>query len=490
MKIQLVAKLLSEIKTEVLVLPVWENGQMDMVDERVKEFLKDDPEFGKKYENQLLYTPGQKILLIGLGKKEKFNFEICQNFAGTAVKSQLLKVKELAIVPPQTENLSLGQIIYALTLGIEIATHNPSLTYKSDKQENKLSSALILVEKNQKEYQEALKKGVVVAESINLARKLGDMPANEMTPTYFLTLVKKIAKENRLKIKVVNEKMAKKMGMGAFAGVSSGSDEPSYMIALQYLGNLRSKEKLGLIGKGLTFDSGGISIKPSSGMHEMKYDMSGAAVVLGIMQALSKLKLKTNVVGIMAVTENLPSGKSLKPGDILRSYSGKSVEVLNTDAEGRLILIDALTFAQKDFKATKLIDLATLTGAIVVSLGDFTTGVFSNNSEFAQNLIQIGENIGEKFWQFPLGEEYEEMIKSDIADVTNIGHGGSMPGAAGSITAAQFLEKVVDKDKIWIHLDIAGTAWDLKPKPFRGPGATGVGVKSLVELIEGEYAKC
>lgn len=484
MKIQLVVKLLSEIQTDVLVLPVFETEKPDLKNPILEQFFKDNPKFGKKYESQLFFTPEQKILLIGLGKKDKFNFEVCQNFAGIATKSQLLKAKGLVIVPPQAENLSLSQIIYALTLGVEIATHDLSLSYKSEKQEIKLSSVQILVGKNQKEHQEALRKGIVVAEGMNLARKLGDMPANEMTPTYFLTLAKKIAKENRLKIKVIDEKMAKSLGMGAFVGVSAGSDEPSYMIALEYRGNIKSKEKWGLVGKGITFDSGGISIKPSSGMQEMKYDMSGAAAVLGLMQILAILKPRTNVVGVMAVTENLPSGKALKPGDILKSYSGKSVEVLNTDAEGRLILIDALTFAQKDFKATKLINLATLTGAMVISLGDFITGIFSNNAEFAQKLIQIGARVGEKFWQLPLGEEYAEMIKSDIADITNTGHGGSAPGAAGAITAAQFLEKAVEKDNPWIHMDIAGTAWDAKPRPFRGPGATGVGVKSLVELVE------
>lgn len=483
MKIQLVTKQLFKTKGGVLVLPVFEDEKMDFKNKTVEQFLKDNPKFGKLYETQLFYTPEGKVLLVGVGKKEKFNFEICQNFAGAAVKSQLLKTGELTLVPPQTENLSLKQMIYALVLGVEIAAYDPSLMYKSEKVERTLALVQILVEKG-KDYKEALKKGMVVAESINLARKLGDMPANEMTPTYFLTMAKRIARENKLKAAVITESKAKKMGMGAFAGVAAGSDEPSYMIALEYKGNPRSKEKLGLVGKGLTFDSGGISIKPSSGMHEMKYDMSGAAAVLATLQAAAKLNLKTNLVGVMGVTENLPSGKALKPGDIVKTYSGTTVEVLNTDAEGRLVLIDALSFAQKHFKVTKLIDLATLTGAMVISLGDFITGVFSNNDQFAQKIVQIGKEVGEKFWQLPLSEEYEEMIKSEIADVANIGHGGSIPGAAGSITAAKFLEKVVEKGKPWAHLDIAGTAWDLKPKPFRGPGAAGTGVKTLVELAE------
>lgn len=423
------------------------------------------------------------MLLVGIGKREKLNFETCQNYAGTAVKSLLAKSGGAVLLMPQSENISRDQVLYALGLGAEIAAHDSSLSYKSEKQEIKLHSVQIQIDKNQKTYQEILKKAVIVAESINLARLLGDMPGNEMTPTYFLSQAKKVTHEGRLKLNVIDEKKAKKMGMGAFCAVARGSDEPSYLLALEYHGNLRSKEKIGLVGKGLTFDSGGISLKPSSGMHEMKYDMCGAANVLGTMQAIARLKPKINVISIMAVTENLPSGKACKPGDIVKSYCGKTVEVLNTDAEGRMILIDALTLAQKDYKATKLIDLATLTGAMIVAFGDYISGVFGNNTEFVQDLVKAGKSVGEKFWEMPMDEVYEEMIDSDMADMTNVGHGGSMPGAAGSITGAKFLEKVIEKDRSWVHLDITPTAWDLKRRPFRGPGATGVGVKTLVELV-------
>lgn len=306
-----------------------------------------------------------------------------------------------------------------------------------------------------------------------------------MTPTYFLTEVKRLSKETKLKLTVLNEVQAKRKGMGAFVGVAQGSDEPSYMIALEYTGNLRSKDKWGVVGKGITFDTGGISIKPSSAMGEMKYDMCGAATALATIVAIAKLKLPVNVVSVMAVTENLPGGKAQRPGDIVTTYSGKTAEVIDTDAEGRLVLIDAVAYAQKDFKANKVIDLATLTGAIIIALGDYITGAFSNDPDFVNQIVKVGAEVGEKYWEMPMDEEFDEMIKGDFADIVNLGHGGSHRSAAGSTTGAKFIQAGIKEGTPWIHLDIAGTAWDMKPKPFRGVGATGVGVKTLVKLIEG-----
>lgn len=480
MKYRLVTKAQSST-TKIIVLPIFENDFSGQENKTVKEYLKANPKFGKKFETELLYGTTEKIFLIGVGKKEKFDFEICQNFAGAVIKSLINKTEEMTLILPDVP----FKKVEAVVLGIEIAAFDSTAKYKSEKQKTKLENVQIIVGKTQNGFMEELKKAQIVAKSINLARTLGDMPSNEMTPAYFLKMAKKIALQNKLKLTIIDEKKAQKQCMGAFVGVAKGSDEPSYLLSLEYKGNIKSKEKIGLVGKGLTFDSGGISLKPSSNMHEMKYDMLGAATVLGVMQAVAKLGLKTNVAGVMAVTENMPSGKALKPGDIVKTYCGKTIEVLNTDAEGRLILFDALTYAQKDLKATKIIDLATLTGAIVVALGDFITGVFSNNLEFVTQLIKAGKEVGEKFWQMPLDEEYEEMLKSDIADISNIGGGGSSPGAAGSITAAKFLEQAIEKNKTWIHLDIAGTAWDLSSKSYRSKGATGVGVKTLVELISG-----
>lgn len=483
MKIQLAAKPLTEIKDGFLVLPIFEDDRKDYGISVVKSYLSDYPKFGKLFESQILYSANSKILLIGAGKKDKFEFVRLQNLAGSAVKSLLKKTKSLSFVLPNEGKLSEEEKTYAASLGVEIASYDPTKDLKSNHEPYMLSSVEFLVDRAERGLQEGLKKGQIIADSINLTRKLGDLPANLMTPTYMLDTAKKIAKENRLKITVLDEKQAKKKGMGAFTGVAQGSDEPSFMIALEYTGDIKSKEKWAFVGKGITFDTGGISIKPSSAMHEMKYDMAGAAAVMNAISAIAKLNLKTNVVAVMAVTENLPGGRAQRPGDIVKSYCGKFVEVIDTDAEGRLVLIDAVSYAQKDFKATKVIDLATLTGAIIVSLGDHITGVFGNNKEFSKKFIDTAGKFGDKMWELPMYDEFNEMIKSDMADITNIGHGGSHRSAAGSITGAKFIEAGIEEGTDWIHLDIAGTAWDMKPKPYRGIGATGVGVKTLVELV-------
>ena len=304
------------------------------------------------------------------------------------------------------------------------------------------------------------------------------MPANEMTPTYFLNEAKKISKENGLKITVLDEAEAKKKGMGAFTGVAQGSDEPSFIIALEYNGNPSSKEKWGLVGKGITFDSGGLSLKPHQSMHEMKYDMCGAATVLAALQALAKLKMKVNSVGVMAVTENLPGGRAQRPGDIVRTYSGKTAEILNTDAEGRLVLGDALAYSKR-FNPGCVIDFATLTGACVVSLGDVYAGLFSDDDELVKKLTDAGEKTGELVWRQPLHEKYKELVKSNVADIKNVG-----PREGGAITAAIFLKEFVDCKK-WAHLDIAGTAYTKNNKNILNPfGGTGYGVRLALQLLE------
>lgn len=497
MKIQLGTKPLSEIKDAYLVLPIFEdnepegssrqpavaNSKEDYGQAVVKSFLVENPKFGKLFETQTLYSANSKILLIGAGKKEKFEFITMQNLAGAAVRKLLRKSKALSLVLPKQVDLSEEDRTYAASLGAEIAAFDPTKEFKSKHEPAMLTNVEFLVDRAERGVQEGLKKGQIMAESINLTRRLGDLPANIMTPTYFLDVAKKVAKENKLKLTVLDEKQAKRKGMGAFTGVAQGSDEPSYMIALEYSGDMKSKDKWAFVGKGITFDTGGLSIKPSSSMHEMKYDMSGAAAVMSAIATVAKLNLKVNVVAVMAVTENLPGGRAQRPGDIVKTYSGKFAEILDTDAEGRLVLIDAVSYAQKDFKAKKVIDLATLTGAIIVALGDHITGAFGNNPEFTKKFMEIAEKYGDKMWEMPMGEEFAEMIKSEMADITNLGHGGSHRSAAGSTTGAKFIEAGIEEGTKWIHLDIAGTAWDMKPKPYRGVGATGVGVKSLVELV-------
>lgn len=484
MKIQLVTKPLSEIKTEYVVLPIYEDRKSPF-NGIVSDFLADNPKFGKPLDTQLLYSKMTKFVLIGIGKKEKIDFAAVQNWIGTAVRYLVSKTKQVSIIMPQVDSLNSEEVGEAVAIGAEIGGFDPTKAYKSDSEPDKLNSLEIVVSRAEKGYQDGLKEGQIIAQSINLARKLSDMPANEMTPTYFLNEAKRIAKDNKLKISVIDEKMAKKMGMGAFVGVAQGSDEPSYMISLEYKGDIKSKDKWAIVGKGITFDTGGLNLKPDKHLSDMQYDMCGAAAALAIIETIAKLGVRTNIAAVMAVTENMPGGKAQRPGDIVRSYCGKTIEIGNTDAEGRLVLIDALAYAQKDLKTNKLIDLATLTGGIIAALGDFYTGVLGNNSEFTESLIQASKNVGEKMWQLPMDEEFAENVKSEVADLSNIGTNLASPSSAHAIMGAKFLEAAIENNNPWIHLDIAGSAIDKKKKPFRNVGATGAGIKTVVKLIQG-----
>lgn len=479
MKIQLTTKPLSEVK-DYLVIPVFEAQGSDFKNKDIQEFLKENPKFGKLYESYLFFSTDHKTLLVGLGKKDQLDFGRLQNYAGVAVRNLNTKTKVVALVIPKIDNLRAEAIGEAVAIGVEMASQDITTEYKSEAEAPKLTQVEILVERAERGYQDGLKKGLVIAEGINLSRRLGDMPPNEMTPTYFLNAAKKLAKDYKLKLTVLDEKQAKRKGMGAFVGVAQGSDEPSFMIALEYAGDIRSKEKWGFAGKGITFDTGGISIKPDNGMWEMKYDMCGAAAVMSTMLVIAKLGLKINACGVMAVTENLPSGRAQRPGDIVKTYSGKTAEIHSTDAEGRLVLVDVLSFIQKDLKATKLVDLATLTGAALVALGHTYTAAMGNNSEFMQRVIEAGKRVGEKMWELPMDEEYNELIKAPFADILNI---GTEPRSAGTIVGAKFLEAVIEDNRPWVHLDIAGTAWTTKPMPYASQGATGVGIKTLISLV-------
>lgn len=466
------------------VVPVWEGGRAVSSSKEADQFLKENPKFGKAYEAQLIYGSKDQILLLGIGKEEKIDLAAVQNWAAAVVRGQGTRAERVSLLPPISVKLDPVLVVKALGLGVEQGAYDPSQKYKSAGEPLKLKEVQVLLDKVGREEKEVLKEAEIIAQSINRARTLGDMPANEMTPAFFLGEAKKVARESGLKLTVIDEAKAKIRGLGAFLAVTKGSEEPGYVLVLEYNGKPAVKEKWGLVGKGITFDSGGISIKPDSGMNEMKYDMLGAATVLAVAEAAAKFKLKTNLVAICVVAENMPSGKASRPGDIIRSYSGKTVEILSTDAEGRLLLIDGLTLAQRDYKATKLIDVATLTGAVIVALGDFITGVFTNKPEFGAEVVETGEKVGEKFWLMPMDEIFDEMLKSDFADINNIGRGGSSPRAAGAITGAKFMERVIEDGRPWVHLDIAGTAWDMKAKPYRAAGATGEGIKTLVELVK------
>ncbi|MGH6929158.1 MAG: leucyl aminopeptidase, partial [Dongiaceae bacterium] len=319
-------------------------------------------------------------------------------------------------------------------------------------------------------------------DAVFFTRDLVSEPANVLFPESFAQRARELTKLG-VKIEILGEAQMKKLGMGALLGVGQGSERESQLVVMQWEGapDARNKAPVAFVGKGVTFDTGGISIKPAAGMEEMKWDMGGAGAVIGALHALAARKARANVVGIAGLVENMPSGTAQRPGDVVKSMSGQTIEVINTDAEGRLVLADALWYCRDRFKPQAMIDLATLTGAIMVSLGREHAGLFSNNDALAERLLAAGKGVGEPLWRMPLGEAYDKLINSDIADMKNIGN-----RYGGSITAAQFLQRFVN-DVPWAHIDIAGMAWTKKDSPTVPKGATAFGVQLLNHLVQEYY---
>ncbi len=325
------------------------------------------------------------------------------------------------------------------------------------------------------EAQRGANEGQAIASGQTLAKDLGNLPANVCTPRYLAEQAETLAKAyDRLSVTVLDEKAMEKLGMGALLAVARGSEQPPRLIALRYWGASDEDAPVALVGKGITFDTGGISIKPSRDMDEMKFDMCGAAGVLGVMKTCAELGLAINLVGVIAAAENMPSGRASRPGDVVTTLSGKTVEILNTDAEGRLVLCDALTWTQREHDPCELIDMATLTGACIIALGHHPSGLLANDEALAQRLAEAGQTAGDRVWRLPLWDDYQEQLKSNFADVANIGG-----RAAGTITAACFLWRFIDEDRPWAHLDIAGTAW----KSGKEKGATGRPVPLLAQYL-------
>lgn len=339
-----------------------------------------------------------------------------------------------------------------------------------------------------KSLKDRLKEIESVSEGVKYTRDLVSEPSNILTPTEYSKRIKKDLTKLKVKVKILGEKEMKAQKMNALLGVGQGSSNESQLVIMEYNGlgkNDKKSRPLGFVGKGVTFDTGGISIKPAANMWDMKYDMGGSAVVVGLIKALAARKAKVHVVGVVGLVENMPDGNAQRPGDIVSSMSGQTIEVLNTDAEGRLVLADALTYIQKHHKPELIVDLATLTGAIVVALANQYAGLFSNNDKLSENLTKAGLESDEKIWRFPLSKEYDEMIDSPVADMQNISNGKG----AGSITAAQFLKRFIEKDTAWAHLDIAGVTWADKPNNLCPKGATGFGVRLLNKFVKDNYEK-
>ena len=354
-------------------------------------------------------------------------------------------------------------------------------TVNKEKINSKIDYKIITLHKNKinsnYNYYNAIKEGIF------LTRDLVSEPPNILNPKTYVQEIKKLTKFG-LKVKAYDEKNLKKLGLNALLGVGQGSANDTYLVTIEWNGKKQSKEKpLAFVGKGVCFDTGGISLKPARFMEEMKYDMAGSAVVVGLLKSLALRKAKINAVGVVGLVENMPGSNAQRPGDIVKSYSGKTIEVLNTDAEGRLVLADALSFTEKKFKPKFIIDLATLTGAIIISLGEEYAGLFSNDDELSNNIFQASKNVNEKVWRLPLHKNYDKLINSPVADVQNINYAGG----AGSITAAQFLQRFILNKTPWAHLDIAGMAFSKKAANLNPGGATGFGVRLLNNLVKKFY---
>ena len=456
----------------------------------VRSVIETEELKGKEGETAYLHlaasgegAKAKRLLLVGVGERADYRAAQVSQFAGAAVRAlRARNVKTVGLVP-RLADADAALVSSSAVEGAIIGLFEPDKYRTIDKEERTIERLVVVIEGAD---DEALRRGVergrVVGESVNFTRDLANEPGAYMTPTIMAERAQEIANEFGLEIDVLDQSRIEEEGMGAFLSVARGSDQPPKLMVLKYMPDGKKSVEdgenyLALVGKGITFDTGGISIKPSENMELMKYDMTGGATVLGVMRAIAQLKPPIPILGVVPSTENMPSGKATKPGDVVRAMTGKTIEVINTDAEGRLILADAVAYAKK-LGATQVIDMATLTGAVSIALGDVNTGILGTDQKLIDEVIESGREVGEKFWQLPLDKEYTKQIKSDIADIKNVGG-----RKAGTITAAAFIKEFADGIS-WAHLDIAGTAWGDEAKPSRSKGPTGVAVRSLINFIE------
>jgi leucyl aminopeptidase len=492
MKTNLSFSLPAEVETECLVVVALDRGEkektrvtLETTDEAVKAaaagVLSSGEVSGKIFETTLVHNPGKlkakRLLILGGGKARDFSAFELRRVAGAAVRSLKSKsVRSFAFSLPEN-NLKADEAVKAVVEGAFVGNFDPD-TYKSDRKDQKIDRMTVVMRGDQGKLQQAVDEARIIGESQNFTRQLVNEPSNRMTPTILAEHARKMAAEVGITCEVYGADKIKELKMGAFWSVAQGSDEPPALIVMRYEpAGAPDEPVLGLVGKGITFDTGGISIKPADGMEKMKYDMAGGAAMIGSMRAIALLKPKVKVIGIVCATENMPSGHAQKPGDVQIAMSGKSIEIINTDAEGRLVLADGLYYARQ-LGCTHLIDAATLTGACVVALGYVNAGVFANDDQMYERFTRALDKAGEKMWRLPLDEEYKEVIRSNIADIVN--SGGRWGGA---VTAAMFLKEFAE-DTPWLHLDIAGTAWMEDNKPWIAKGPSGIAVRSLVEFAK------
>jgi leucyl aminopeptidase len=453
---------------------------------KIKEIVTKTSFEGKVNQSICIYDSSkknlEKIYLVGMGEKNKYSektFLKVINCFSAVCKKENIKNIFLGVDSLISKGINTDWAVRNISLQINGIDYIYSETKNKTKQKitYKTNKLIFVSSYIKKSYMKNLKKyfnqGSAISSGVKLAKKLGDLPSNICTPTYLAKTAADLGKKNKkMNVKIHNEKEMKKMGMNCLLSVGNGSEEPSKLITMQYNGGNKNEKPIVLVGKGITFDTGGISIKPSNGMDEMKYDMCGAASVLGTMKSICELNLKINVVGVIASAENMPSGSATNPGDVVTTMSGQTVEILNTDAEGRLVLCDALTYVSR-FKPKYVIDIATLTGAVLVALGKVASGVLSNDEKLTEKLKNSSNISHDYIWELPMWEEFQSELDSNFADIANIGK-----RYAGTITAACFLSRFTE-DYSWAHLDIAGTAWN----EGANKGGTGRPVSLLTHFI-------
>lgn len=489
MQFEVIKDSLSKMLCDTVVMYVYDDGaspagqaaEIDrLLNGQLSTMLLENPHVRKAGEIAVIHTlgliPARRIIVASLGNRNEATSEKLRSVTGSVARVARQHGAKILSLQPGDLSANLTGTITSITEGFLLGSYQFN-DYKTDKQNSNQLERVIFAtsDENINELNQAIIHTKVIAESVLFTRNLVNHPSNVMTPSAMASHAVEIAHQYGLEIQVLEKPDIERLKMWAFLAVAQGTQEPPRLIILKYTGNPSKTEYVGFIGKGVTFDSGGISLKPSEGMEEMKTDMAGGAAVLGAMRAIAQLKPKLNIIAIVPCTENMPSGISLKPGDVISSMAGKNIEIVNTDAEGRLLLADAVTYA-KQLGAEKLVDLATLTGACVVALGSVTSGIISNNDNWCRQVLDAASKCGEKMWRLPAFDEYKEQIKSPIADLKN---SGGRP--AGAITAGLFIAAFAN-DTPWVHIDIAGTATVNKDTGYNVTGATGAGVRTLIQL--------
>ena len=489
MRIRAESVLSGKKKTEVLCAFCFEDTNAPMgleklnkkIDQTILQSVKEIN--GKKGKISIIHShkeiPSERVLIAGLGKKNKLNSDVIRDVTGIITKKiHELKIREFSIIIPEKTSIENNQIISSIVEGASLSLYEFDL-FKKEKSNNKEPDLTLLT--SDKNAQKIIKDSIIISDAVKFTRDVANLPPNECPPMKLGEIAKKIANENKMKCTVFSKNEIKSKGLGGVTAVGQGSKNEPKFIILEYRNGKKEQKPILLVGKAVTFDTGGISLKPGEKMDEMKFDKCGGCTVLGVMKAISELKLPINVVAIIPSVENMPSGDAFRPGDIIKLFNGKTAEILNTDAEGRLILADGLAYGIKHYQPSSVMDFATLTGACIVALGTNVAGIVSNNTKLASKIKTASAKTSEEVWELPINDDYMDMVKSKVADIKNLGMGR----AAGTITAAAFLANSVGNVP-WVHFDIAGTAWiqpSTKNKSYNAHGATGFGVRLVVNHL-------